>query len=66
MTIDRLGLNLSSDITASNLLSATKDFFTSLISIINGEMAKYRQALRDLPEQDGFPYDVIFPEKPNN
>lgn len=65
MTIDRLGLNLSSDITASNLLSATKDFFTSLISIINGEMAKYRQALRDLPEQDGFPYDVTFPEKPN-
>ena len=24
----------------------------------------YRQALRDLPEQDGFPHDVQWPEKP--
>lgn len=22
----------------------------------------YRQALRDLPEQDGFPYDLVFPK----
>lgn len=26
--------------------------------------AEYRQALRDVPEQSGFPYDVIWPEKP--
>jgi len=24
----------------------------------------YRQALRDVPEQEGFPFDVIWPEKP--
>lgn len=24
----------------------------------------YRQALRDIPEQSGFPWDVVFPEKP--
>ncbi len=24
----------------------------------------YRQKLRDLPEQEDFPYNVIFPEKP--
>ena len=24
----------------------------------------YREALRDLPEQSGFPWDVVFPEKP--
>lgn len=23
----------------------------------------YRQALRDIPQQSGFPYDVVFPEK---
>ncbi|MDD4699458.1 MAG: tail fiber assembly protein [Oscillospiraceae bacterium] len=23
---------------------------------------EYRQALRDIPEQDGFPYDVVFPK----
>lgn len=26
--------------------------------------AVYRQALRDIPSQDGFPWDVTFPEKP--
>ena len=25
----------------------------------------YRQTLRDLPKQEGFPLKVIFPEKPN-
>ena len=24
----------------------------------------YRQALRDIPSQEGFPFDVVFPEKP--
>lgn len=24
----------------------------------------YRQALRDLPQQEGFPFNVVFPEKP--
>lgn len=26
--------------------------------------ATYRQALRDVPEQEGFPVDVVWPEKP--
>jgi hypothetical protein len=26
--------------------------------------ATYRQALRDIPEQTGFPFDVIYPTKP--
>jgi hypothetical protein len=26
--------------------------------------AEYRQALRDVPDQDGFPWDVEWPEKP--
>lgn len=25
---------------------------------------EYRQALRDLPQQEGFPFDVVFPEIP--
>jgi hypothetical protein len=28
------------------------------------EMAAYRQALRDVPSQAGFPYDITWPEKP--
>lgn len=26
--------------------------------------ATYRQALRDLPDQDGFPFEVVYPTKP--
>lgn len=28
------------------------------------EWSVYREALRDIPEQDGFPYNVEFPKKP--
>jgi hypothetical protein len=28
------------------------------------EWATYRQALRDLPEQEGFPWDINWPKKP--
>jgi hypothetical protein len=31
---------------------------------INQEWARYRQALRDIPSQSGFPLNVIWPEKP--
>jgi hypothetical protein len=27
-------------------------------------MTTYRQALRDVPDQDGFPFTVVWPEKP--
>lgn len=27
-------------------------------------VSRYRQQLRDIPEQDGFPFDVVFPDKP--
>ena len=30
---------------------------------ITGKMSKYRQALRDIPEQEGFPYNVVWPTK---
>ena len=56
MSLDRLGLDTS---------SATK-LIASLGKIFSGEWAKYRKALRDLPEQDGFPFDVKFPKEPNS
>lgn len=36
----------------------------SIDAIKNSAWAKYRQELRDITKQSGFPYDVIFPEKP--
>lgn len=55
MSLDRLGLETA---------SATK-FIASLAAIFSGAWAKYRQALRDLPEQAGFPFNIKFPTPPN-
>lgn len=30
------------------------------------EWVEYRQALRDIPLQEGFPFDVVYPTKPAN
>lgn len=64
LLLDRLGLDIPEEITATNFLSVLETFFSNFHEILNGEWAKYRQTLRDLPKQDGFPYNVIFPEKP--
>lgn len=36
-----------------------------LASIASNAWAKYRQALRDLPQQEGFPFNVEFPKSPD-
>lgn len=56
MSLDRLGLDTS---------SATK-FIASLTKIFSGAWAKYRKELRDLPEQAGFPFNVVFPTPPDS
>ena len=55
MSLDRLGLDTSS----------TFAFITSLGKIFSGEWAVYRQALRDLPQQEGFPFNITFPVAPD-
>lgn len=55
MSLDRLGLDTSS----------TFAFITSLGNIFSGGWAVYRQALRDLPQQEGFPFDVVWPGSPD-
>lgn len=54
MALDRVGLDSS---------SSTK-FIQSLFNLFSGEWAKYRKALRDLPGQPGFPFDIEFPAVP--
>ena len=56
MSLDRLELDTS---------SVTK-FIASLATIFKGKWAEYRQALRDLPEQEGFPFNVKFPVSPKD
>ena len=41
------------------------DWLKALSNVSNNEWGTYRQALRDLPEQEGFPLNVIFPEAPD-
>lgn len=64
MAFDRLNITIPDKINTSSLLTSVKSVFEALSTVFNSEMAKYRQALRDVPQQDGFPYDVKFPEKP--
>lgn len=62
--LDRLNLEIPEKLTASILLAGVKSVFEGLAAVLNSDMAKYRQALRDIPQQEGFPYDVVFPSKP--
>lgn len=55
MSLDRLGLDTSSAI----------DFLASLKQIFSSNWAVYRQALRDIPQQDGFPFNITFPVAPD-
>lgn len=57
MVFDRLGLGSST--TFVSFLARIKD-------VLSGDIAKYRQALRDITKQKGFPYDVTFPERPES
>lgn len=60
VVLDRLGLQVPTGKTFTVWL----DFLTTLGQALNGEWTQYREALRDLPEQEGFPIDIIWPEKP--
>ncbi len=60
VVLDRLGLQVPTGKTFTVWL----DFLTTLGQALNGEWTQYREALRDLPEQEGFPFTIVWPEKP--
>ena len=59
MMIDRMGLEVPTGVS----FSAWLEFLKKLGSVVSGDLAKYRQELRDIPQQEGFPYCVVFPTK---
>jgi hypothetical protein len=65
LAFDRYGIALPDNITATNLLKCFKDLIEGLKSLLNGQWAAYRQALRDLPAQSGFPFDITWPVAPD-
>lgn len=62
--LDRFGMDLPDKVTATTMLTVFKEILTALWSITKGAIGQYRQALRDLPEQPGFPFDIDWPNKP--
>lgn len=62
VALDRLGLTVPSGTSFTAWLS----FLHTLGEALTGDWATYRQALRDLPKQDGFPFDIHWPERPVN
>ena len=62
MSIDRIVSDIPSQ---PGNITAFLPFLKSLIGSLTGAMAKYRQALRDVPQQEGFPYHVVWPEAPH-
>ncbi len=55
MSLDRIGLSTSS----------APDFLASLTSIFENSWAVYRQHLRDIPSQEGFPFDIDWGASPD-
>ena len=60
MALDRMGLVVPSGTSFTAWLS----FFKRLGEVLLGAIPIYRQALRDIPQQEGFPYNVVWPSKP--
>lgn len=56
MTIDRVGFDLSS----------ASAFLNSLKTIIQNPWSTYRQHLRDIPQQEGFPFSIDWGISPND
>ena len=55
MMIDRMDLG-----SATTFLT----FLSKLKSVLSGKYAQYRQALRDVPQQEGFPFNIVWPVVP--
>lgn len=66
MCIDRLDLNFPEDLSMTNIISSLKDFFDGFANISKSNIAKYRQELRDITKQEGFPYHIVWPTKDEN
>lgn len=47
-----------------NALLAETDWYALSDVTMSTEIATYRQALRDVPDQEGFPHNITWPTKP--
>lgn len=61
MLPDRQGLQAPE---GGKTFAAWLTFLQGLAQMLSGAWAAYRQALRDLPRQEGFPWQVTWPKEP--
>lgn len=62
MMFDRMNIDIPTGSTFASWLQFLRDF----AGMMGGDMAKYRAALRNMPEQEGFPFDIKWPEMPGS
>lgn len=47
-------------------LHMMRDFWEKHSDLEKEELRTYRQALRDIPEQEGFPTEIVWPTRPEH
>ena len=62
---DRWGINDPEEVSMTTILPAFKALADGLKQLLHSDWAAYRQALRDLPQQEGFPFVINWPEAPD-
>ena len=65
LAFDRWGINVPEEVSMTTILPAFKALADGLKQLLRSDWAAYRQALRDLPQQDGFPFVINWPEAPD-
>lgn len=66
-TVDRVfNFNLPDNITATTMLTAVKQLIQGIKGIGTNPWSVYRQHLRDITTQAGFPFDIDWGQEPEN
>ncbi len=66
VALDRFFFDFPEEITMTNIINCIKSLFDTFKDVKTNKWSKYRQELRDLTKQEGFPFNVTFPEKPTD
>lgn len=66
VALDRFAFEFPEEVTMANMIQCIKSLIDTFKNIRHNDWTKYRQELRDLTKQEGFPFNVKFPEKPTS
>lgn len=66
VALDRFAFDFPEEVTMTNIIHCIKSLFDTFKDVKTNKWSKYRQELRDLTTQEGFPFNVKFPEKPTD